>query len=90
MDRKALTETFKSFLRFMYFGFLGLIGTYITQFLANTDMENTVVSIGGVLMPVGVVVVTVLAGVVKLIDRYIHTNKNINLNGITPSDLLDR
>lgn len=86
MDINALKETVKSFLRFLYFGVLGLIGTYLTSLLSSADLQNTVISIGGTYLPVGVVNVAVIAGVIKLIDRYIHKSDS-NLNGIAPSVL---
>ena len=87
MNKKALTETLKSFLRFMYFGLLGLVGTFITSLLASTDLQNTVISIGDTYLPVGVVVVAVLTGVVKLIDRYVYANKDMTRNRIAPNFL---
>lgn len=90
MNKEALKETFKSFLRFVYFGVLGLVGTGLTSLIASESLQNTVVNIGDVYLPVGVVIVAVLGGIAKMVDRYIHTNENINLNGITPTDLLER
>jgi Na+-transporting NADH:ubiquinone oxidoreductase subunit NqrE len=87
MTREAIIETIKSFLRFMYFGVLGLIGTFLTSLLANEDLINTVVNIGGVYLPVGAVIVAVITGVIKLIDRYVHTNKKYERNGIAPKVL---
>lgn len=89
MSKNALKETFKSFLRFMYFGLLGLIGTFLTSLLATTDLQNTVISIGDTYLPVGVVVVAVITGIVKLIDKYVRESENNDLNGIAP-DFLQR
>ena len=91
MDKKAFIETLKSFLRGVYFTVLGLVGTFITSLATNADLQNKVIHLGSdVYLPIGVVIVAVLAGLAKLIDRYVHTNDNIKLNGITPTDLLDR
>lgn len=88
MDRKALTEVLKSFLRFMYFGLLGLVGTFLTSLLANPDLQNTVIHIvGDTYLPVGAIIVAVLTGIVKLIDRYVYANKKIKSNGIAPNFL---
>ena len=86
MDIKALKETVKSFLRFLYFGVLGLVGTYLTSLLSSADLQNTVINIGGTYLPVGVVIVAVITGAIKLIDRYIHKS-TLDLNGIAPSVL---
>ena len=87
MDKYALKETAKSFLRFMYFGLLGLVGTFLTGLVANADLQNTVVNIGGTYLPVGVAIVAVLTGLVKLIDKYVRTSDNNDLNGIAPEFL---
>ena len=87
MNKVALKETFKSFLRFVYFGLLGLVGTGLTSLLASENLQNTVVNIGDVYLPVGVVLVAVITGFVKLIDRYVYANKNIDRNGIAPEFL---
>lgn len=87
MNKEALIETFKSFLRFVYFGLLGLVGTGLTSLIASESLQNTVISIGDVYLPVGVVIVAVLTGVVKLIDRYVYANKDIDRNGIAPEFL---
>ena len=89
MNKKALIETLKSFLRFLYFGVLGLVGTFITSMIASTDLQNTTVNVGDLYLPIGVVIVAGLTGLVKLIDRYVHTNKDITGNGIAP-ELLQR
>ncbi len=87
----AVKETLKSFLRGLYFALLGFIGTFITSLATNADLQNTVIHIADdVYLPVGVLIVGGLTALAKLIDRYVHTNENINLNGITPTDLLER
>lgn len=86
---KAFKETLKTFLRSVYFTVLGLVGTFITSLATNADLQNTVIHINGdTFLPVGVVIVAGLAGLAKLIDRYVHTNDSIKLNGITPTDLI--
>jgi len=90
-DKKALVETLKSFLRGGYFTLLGLLGTFITSLVASPDLQNTVIHIADdVYLPVGALLVFVLGMIAKAIDRYIHTNDNIKLTGITPTDLLER
>jgi FtsH-binding integral membrane protein len=87
MSIKALKETLKSFLRFLYFGLLGLVGTFITSLMTSSDLQNTVITIGDTYLPVGVVIVAALTGLVKLIDRYVRENENNSLNGIAPNFL---
>lgn len=89
MDRYALTETAKSFLRFIYFGLLGLVGTFLTSLLASADLQNTVINVGDTYLPIGFVIVALLTGLVKLIDKYVRTSNNNDLNGIAP-DFLQR
>jgi len=88
MDKNAIKEMFKSFLRFMYFGLLGLIGTFLTSLLATMDLQNTVIHIGGdTFLPVGVIIVAVITGLIKLIDKYVRASENNDLNGIAPEFL---
>ena len=87
MDKKGLIETGKSFLRFLYFGVLGLIGTFLTSLVASTDLQNTVINIGGTYLPVGVVIVLALTGLVKAIDLYVRNNTKTDRKGIAPSVL---
>lgn len=86
---KAFKETLKTFLRSVYFTVLGLVGTFITSLATSTDLQNKIVHLfGDIYLPIGVIIAGLLAGVAKLIDRYVHTNENINLNGITPTDFI--
>ena len=62
MSINALKETFKSFLRFLYFGLLGLVGTFITSLMTSSDLQNTVITIGDTYLPVGVVIVAAPPG----------------------------
>ena len=88
MDKNAIKEMFKSFLRFMYFGLLSLIGTFLTSILATADLQNTVIRIAGdTFLPVGVIIVTIITGLIKLIDRYVRSSDNNDLNGIAPEFL---
>jgi len=90
MDKVAVAETVKSFLRFLYFGVLGLVSTFIVGLAASEPLQNSYVHIGGFYIQTGVIAVAILSGIAKLIDRYIHKNENIPLNGITPTDLMGR
>ena len=88
MDKNAIKEMFKSFLRFIYFGLLGLIGTFLTSLLATADLQNTVIHVGGnTFLPVGVIIVGAITGIIKLIDKYVRASENNDLNGIAPEFL---
>lgn len=87
MDTHAVKELVKSFLRFLYFGLLGLVGTFITSLAASQDLQNTVINIGDTYLPVGAVLFAALTGVVKMIDKYVRVSKGNDLNGIAPNFL---
>lgn len=90
MDKKALKETLKSFLRGLYFSLLGTLGTAIAGLATDKNLVDNFINVGNVYVPVGVGIAAALAGLAKLIDRYVHENENMTLNGITPLDLLER
>lgn len=90
LDFTALKETFKSFLRGLYFSVLGVVGTSIASLATDESLLDNYVNLGDVYVPVGVGIAAVLAGIAKMIDRYIHKNKNIELNGIFVTDLLEK
>lgn len=90
MDIKALIETGKSFLRGLYFAIVGVVGTSLASLATDESLVDNVVSINGVYLPVGVGIAAGIGFVAKLIDRYVHKNQNLSLNGITPTDLLER
>lgn len=87
MQREALLETVKSFLRGVYFVVLGMLVTFLYSLATSTDLINQVISIGDVYLPVGTVIVFVISAVAKLIDRYVHTNQGIEAKGIAPKFL---
>lgn len=86
----GIRETLASFGRGLWFVFLGVLVTFLTSLATDQDLINTTINIGGVYLQVGVALSALVAGLAKLIDRYVHKNDNIELNGITPRDLLDR
>lgn len=87
MDFKALKETLLTFLRGVYFTVLGILVSFLVSLSADQSLLATKLSIGDWSLPVGVVIVGAIAGVAKLIDRYIHKNENIKYNGIAPEFL---
>lgn len=87
MDKKALIEVGKSFLRFVWFGVLGLIGTFLTNLVASGQLDNIVVDVNGLALNLTVVVLAIITGIVKLLDKYVHESRTIESNGIAPSFL---
>jgi hypothetical protein len=84
MDNKALLELAKSFGRFIYFGLLGLVATFLVSLGSDQSLANAHVTIAGTSFNVGFVILAVVAGVAKAIDRYVHANDNIDAKGIAP------
>ena len=84
MNKTALTETVKTFGRFIYFGVLGLVATFLASLVAGGTLNDIAITLGGQSFNVGFVIVVVVAGIAKAIDRYVHTNDNIEANGIAP------
>ena len=87
MNKQALIELAKSFGRFIYFGLLGLVATFLVSLAANQDLMNWVICFGDICLQVGVAIIAAAGFVAKAIDRYIHTNKDIDANGIAPKFL---
>lgn len=84
MDKKAVIETVKSFGRFIYFGVLGLIVTFLTSLVAGGSLSNVVINVGDQHFNAGFVIVIIVAGIAKAIDKYVHENDNIAAKGIAP------
>lgn len=87
MDKKALIELGKSFARFLYFGILGLIATFLTGLLTSGQLENVYVHVGDLYINISFVILAVITGIIKLIDRYRHVSSSTTSNGIAPSFL---
>jgi len=87
MDAHAIIEVLKSFARFIYFGVLGLIGTFLVSLAADPSIVNAHVTIAGAQVSVGFVIVAGITGLVKLIDRYVRTSDYNQRNGIAPGFL---
>lgn len=90
MNRQALKEVVKSFGRFMWFGVLGLLSTFLVSLAADQDLMNAMWTTPflDVTLPVGVYLVAGIAFATKAIDRYVHENEDTELTGITPQDFL--
>lgn len=87
MNKKAILELLKSSARFIWFGLLGLVVVALTALVGSPELVQATVSIGGLDVSVGVVLIAVIGSVAKAIDRYIHTNQDIKSNGIAPTFL---
>lgn len=87
MDKKALIELGKSFARFIWFGLLGLVATFLTNLVASGQLDNIVIDLNGFALNASVLVLAIITGIVKLIDKYVHESKTIESNGIAPSFL---
>ena len=87
INKKALVELAKSFGRFIWFGLLGLIVTFLTALVSAGGITDATIAIGSNTLNVGVILVFVIGFIAKAIDRYVHANENITANGIAPSFL---
>lgn len=87
MSKTALIEVVKSFLRFMYFGILALIGTFLTSLLADPSLANTTITVAGQTFSIGFVIIGGLGLLVKAIDKYVRANPANTKNGIAPKFL---
>lgn len=87
MDRTALIELVKSFGRFIYFGILGLVVTFLTALLTSGQLNDVNVNVGGMTVNLSFIILAAVTGVIKLIDRYRHVSENNNSNGLAPNFL---
>lgn len=72
-SKTALKETIKEFLRYVWFGLVGLVVAYLQAKLLNTKDVTSV---------------TIIVGfVVKFLDSYIHKNEAIPIHGLAPNFL---
>lgn len=86
-QKKAFIEVLKSFARFIWFGLLGLVGTFAAYLVSSGQIANITVVIAGQTIDLTFIVLGLLTGLVKLLDRYVKTNKTIKANGIAPGIL---
>lgn len=84
MDKKTLIELAKSFGRFVYFGALGLVATFLVSLAANPSLSSAHVTVAGQAFNVGFLILAGIAALAKAIDRYVHLNDNLKAGGITP------
>lgn len=87
MNKTAIIEVLKSAGRFLWFGFLSLVVVVLTSIASDGAITEASVVIGGQQVQVGFLLVALIGTVIKALDRYIHVNKNISINGLAPSVL---
>ena len=87
MNKKAIIETIKSAARFVWFGLLALVVVALGALVTDPNIIGAVVEVQGIKVSIGVVLVAVIGYLIKLIDTYIHNNKQIKINGIAPGFL---
>ena len=87
MSKDALIELAKSFGRFLWFGLLGLVVTFLANLVASGQLNDINVVISGLEVNLSFVVLAVITGLIKLIDRYRHVSENTSSNGIAPKFL---
>lgn len=87
INKKAIIETLKSAARFVWFGLLALIVVALTALVSDPSIIGAVVEVQGIKISLGVVLVAVIGYIIKLVDTYIHNNKQIKSNGLAPEFL---
>lgn len=91
LSTQALVEVVKSTARAVYFGLLGIVVLVLTAIATNGDVAAAQVHLSvlsfNFALPAGTLVVAGAAGLAKLVDRYVRTSENNNLNGIAPNFL---
>lgn len=87
MNKQALIEVGKSFARFIWFGLLALVATFLANLVASGQLNDINVIIYGQSFNLSFVVLALVTGLIKLIDRYKHESTTDPSNGIAPSFL---
>lgn len=86
---KALLETLKTIARGLWFGLLGVILLVLTVLVGSPEIAAATVTVPvlNITLSVGTLIVAGVAGLAKIIDRYIHTSNKTDLQGIAPAFL---
>lgn len=87
LNRKGLTELAKSFGRFVWFGLLGLVSTFLINLAANPDLAKETVTFNGMTFNVGALLVIGIGLAIKAIDRYRHSSTANDSKGLAPGFL---
>lgn len=86
-NKKAIVELLKSAGRYVWFALLGVVVVALTALVGAPEVVSATVTIAGMEISVGFIIVAIIGSVIKGIDLYIHKNKNIDSNGIAPTFL---
>lgn len=86
LNQKAIAELAKSFGRFVWFGLLGLVATFLTSLVTNGSLADAHVTLAGVSLNVGFLLTVSVGFVVKALDRYRHYDETPS-KGLAPQFL---
>lgn len=86
MNNLALKETLKTMARGVWFGLLGVVVLVLTVVAASPEVAQAtvVIPIFNITISVGALIVAGVAGLAKIIDRYIHKSSDTAGKGIAP------
>lgn len=89
MNNVALKETLKTIARGVWFGLLGVVVLVLTVVASSPEVaQSTVVlPVFNITLSVGAMIVAGVAGLAKVIDRYIHKSSDTASKGIAPNFL---
>lgn len=89
MNNVALKETLKTIARGLWFGLLGVFVLVLTVIAGSPEIAAATVTVPviNITLSVGALIVAGVAGLAKVIDRYIHKSDNTDLKGIAPTFL---
>lgn len=89
MNNTALKETVKTIARGIWFGLLGVVVLVLTVIASSPEVAQATVMlpIFNITLSVGALIVAGVAGLAKVIDRYIHKSNTTELKGIAPAFL---
>ena len=82
MDQKQFIELAKSFGRFLFFGLLALVSTFLVNVLSSGALTDVTLVLFSQSINLGFVIVAIVGFVIKAIDRYVYLNKDLASNGI--------
>lgn len=85
--RKAIIETLKTIGRGLWFGILGLIVVALTALATSGAVADVKITVAGLTVNLAALIVVAAGLVAKVIDKYVHENDNVPVNGIAPSFL---
>jgi hypothetical protein len=86
MNNVALVETAKTIARGVWFALLGVIVLVLTVVAGSPEIAAATVTVPvlNITLSVGALIVAGVAGLAKVIDRYIHKSRSTDSNGIAP------